>query len=837
MGINKAGRLVLVFALGSLLSCNGGTGESPPDARADGSSVPDGGTATVLIGPAGGTFSFFGGKVKLEVPPGALAKETSIGVKVPNSYPQDARLVPGTVYDLLPDGTTFTKAVKLSISYDQDGVPKGTAETGLRIHKVVSGIWALISGGGADGAANVAWTRIDSFSKYGIMGPTPTAVDGMIDAGVDAAVPVDAPKPDGTKPDASGDLKSQCSGQPQGVSCNDGYPCTKGDVCDGKGACAGVPYVCNPGSCSGVCDGKGGCTSAFKPKGTACDDKLACTLGDVCDGQGSCKSATLKSDHCLISGTCYKDGTKHPTKSCYQCDIKKSQTVWSPDINNCLIDGKCYSKGAKHPSGCAQCDPASSKTAWTVSGSGCLIGAACRAKGAKEPGGCGICDPSKSKTAWSRPAGCLVTHVWSRGFGGLESDTAHAIALDGKGNVYITGSFGKSINFGSSTFVTAGGKDIFLASFTPGGKHRWSMSIGNSGHDTGYDVAVDSNDNLYVTGTFATTVKFGNSKLQSKGTYDVFVASFDSSGKHRWSRNFFRSIKDNGVPSIAVDGSGNTYITGRFAGSTNFGGPTLNSKSSKWDVYLASFNSSGKHRWSKSFGSTTADMSQGVAVDGSGNVYVAGDFESSINFGGPSLSSKGGFSDVFLTSFTTNGIHRWSKSFGGTSTDSVLAVAVDSNANVLITGYFLNSAEFGGGKLTSNGSSDLFVAKFAPSGKHHWSKALGGSGGYEKGQGITADSSGNVYVTGYFANPVDFGGGTLTSNGSMDMFIVSLTPTGKHRWSRSHGSIWYDQGLAIKTVGSGSTYVAGSFDKTVDFGGGLITSAGKSDTVLLKLSP
>ena len=255
MFMRMAGRSVLVLVLGSMLACDGGAVESP-DVGVDGPVKPDAAAATV-IGPAGGTFSFFGGKLKLEVPPGALTKDTSIRAQIPKSYPKATELVPGTVYDLLPDGTSFKKAVKLSISYDQGDVPKGSAEAGLRLHKVISGSWALLPGGGADTKNRVAWTKINGFSKYGIKGTSSTKIDGLIDTGLDAALPVDAAKPDvpdaavpvdAPKPDVPADLKTQCSGQPKGFTCNDGNPCTKGDACDGKGVCKGIAYLCKPAS-------------------------------------------------------------------------------------------------------------------------------------------------------------------------------------------------------------------------------------------------------------------------------------------------------------------------------------------------------------------------------------------------------------------------------------------------------------------------------------------------------------------------------------------------------------------------------------------------------------
>ncbi len=119
MGTSRVLRTGLVLTVAALVACD----ETGGSLDATGGS-PEVGTSSILVGPAGGTFLFFGGKVKLEVPPGALTKTIPIGVLIPKSYPQAPRLVPGTVYDLLPDGVTFKKPVKLSITYDQKKVPR-----------------------------------------------------------------------------------------------------------------------------------------------------------------------------------------------------------------------------------------------------------------------------------------------------------------------------------------------------------------------------------------------------------------------------------------------------------------------------------------------------------------------------------------------------------------------------------------------------------------------------------------------------------------------------------------------------------------------------------------
>ena len=883
MCMRMAGRLVLVLVLGSLLACNGGEGESS-DVGVDGPIKPDAGAATT-VGPAGGTFSFFGGKLELKVPPGALTKDTLIKAQIPKSYPQATLLVPGTLYDLLPDGTSFNKAVKLSITYDQGDVPKGSAEAGLRIHKVTGGSWALLPGGGADSNYKVVWTKINGFSKYGIKGTSSTKVDGMTDTGLDAAVPVDATKPDApdvavpvdaTKPDVTADLKTQCSGQTKGLSCHDPYTCTKGDAWDGKGGCVGTSYLCQPsGQCelSSSCNGKGGCTIVYKTKGVTCDDKKSCTKGDACDGKGACAGTSYlcnPSGQCEISSSCDGKGgcsvtnkskgvTCDDKNSCtkgdacdgkggcagtaYICSASSCETstcdgkggcLTKLKSNYCLIGGSCYKSGALHPGGCAECDPTKSTTSWTIKGSAhCLISNVCKKSGDKDSSGCMICDPSKSKTSWTSSGGCQPTHAWSKGFGGSASEAPFGVAVDGNGNVYIAGLLEGNINFGGSTLGKAGEVEVFLASFTPGGKHRWSKSFGGLSKDVAYDVAVDSNGNVYITGSFFSSINFGGSKLNSKGKNDIFVASFDSNGKYRWSKRFGGTSNESGR-GVSADSAGNVYVTGSFSNTINFGGSNLPCKGI-YDAFMVSFTSSGSHRWSKSFGTTYHEQGLGVAVDGSGNNYITGTFAGSIQFGGATITSKGGY-DVYLASFTSSGSHRWSKNFGGTSSDYGGEIAVDSNANVFITGEFNNSADFGGGTLSSNGFQDIYIASYTSSGSHRWSKGFGSSN-YDEGRGIGTDNLGNVYVTGGFQNSANFGGGTLTSKGKWDMFVMSFSSVGTHRWSRSFGSTSSDYGQAIVTDSSGNIYMAGSFYKTVDFGGGPISSAGKGDIVLLKLSP
>jgi len=319
-------------------------------------------------------------------------------------------------------------------------------------------------------------------------------------------------------------------------------------------------------------------------------------------------------------------------------------------------------------------------------------------------------------------------------------------------------------------------------------KHLWSKRFGGNASDYGQSVSVDSWGNVYITGWFdSSTIDFGGGVLTNAGYGDIFLAKFDSNGNHLWSKRFGGSSVDWGY-SVSVDSSSNVYITGWFESSTiDFGGGALTNVGGV-DIFLAKFNSNGNHLWSKRFGGSgggdSGDYGSSVSVDSSGNVYITGSFSSStIDFGGGVLTNAGGSCgsyscpDIFLAKFDSNGNHKWSKRFGGSGDDYGNSVSVDSSGNVYITGWFNSSTiDFGGGALTNAGGADIFLAKFDSNGNHKWSKRFGGSYA-DKGESVSVDSSGNVYGTGWFGSSIiDFGGCPLSSEGGYDIYLIKYAP-------------------------------------------------------------
>ena len=366
--------------------------------------------------------------------------------------------------------------------------------------------------------------------------------------------------------------------------------------------------------------------------------------------------------------------------------------------------------------------------------------------------------------------------VWAKRAGGTGLDVGVGIAVDGSGNSYVTGSFRGSPTFGpgetnETTLTSEGDIDIFVAKYDASGDLVWAKRAGGTSGDGGRGIAVDGSGNSYVTGDFGGSATFGpgetnETTLTSTGSFvfDMFVAKYDASGALVWAKRAGAPSLNDFGRGIAVDGSGNSYVTGLFEDSATFGPGEINETTLTGfvDIFVAKYDASGDLVWAKRAGETSPDFGLGIAVDGSGHSYVTGSFRGSATFGPvetneTTLTSAGGI-DIFVAKYDAAGALVWAKRAGGTggffASDSGNGIAVDGAGNSYVTGAFVDSATFGVGEsnettLTSAGGADIFVAKYDASGDLVWAKRAGGTGS-DFGRGTAVDGSGNSYVTGFF---------------------------------------------------------------------------------------
>jgi hypothetical protein len=361
-------------------------------------------------------------------------------------------------------------------------------------------------------------------------------------------------------------------------------------------------------------------------------------------------------------------------------------------------------------------------------------------------------------------------HRWSKGFGGSDTESGSAVAVDGNNNVYLTGHFRASVNFGGTAATSAGLDDIFLMSFTSSGTQRWVQTFGGGGNDVGNAVVVDSSNNLYLLSSFQQTVSFGSSSFTTGGLTDSALVSFTSTGGFRWAKQLGASGTT--VGRSAALGGGYLYIAGSFYNDTNLGGALLTSKGAE-DAFLASYSLAGAHRWSMQLGGKSDERGSALAADVAGNTYLTGEFSGTTNLGGSALVATG-VDDIFLASYSSTGSHRWSKGFGGASYNEGLSIAVGKNGAVYFTGDFQGMMDMGGSALVSQGTYEIFVASFSSAGAHRWSRRFGGAS-MDYGYGIAASDA--IYATGIFLGTADLGGSTpAASAGAGDVFLLKLQP-------------------------------------------------------------
>lgn len=382
--------------------------------------------------------------------------------------------------------------------------------------------------------------------------------------------------------------------------------------------------------------------------------------------------------------------------------------------------------------------------------------------------------------------------TWSRQTGGVNLDEGRAVAVDGSGNAYISG-----------LASTLAGGNAFLTKYDSAGTLLWSQQVLTGTHSESWSVAVDGSGSAYISGSGR-----GNVAGPSAGNDDAFLIKYDSAGTLLWSRQIGSTITDDGR-SVAVDSSGNAYISGYTRG--NLAGPNAGSS----DAFLAKYDSTGDLLWSRQIGTSTNDLSFSVAADASGGAYITGGTRGSL--GGP---NAGDF-DAFLTKYDSAGAMLWSRQIGTIADDVSYSVIVDGSGNAFISGY--TSGSLGG---ASAGNFDAFLTKYDSAGTLLWSRQLGTSSD-DWSFSVDVDGSGNAYIGGRTRGSL---GGP--SAGDNDAYLAKYDSAGSLLWSRQIGTSSSDGGVSAAVDGFGNAYLTGWTGGSL---GG--PSAGDFDAFLVKFSP
>lgn len=429
---------------------------------------------------------------------------------------------------------------------------------------------------------------------------------------------------------------------------------------------------------------------------------------------------------------------------------------------------------------------------------------------------------------------------FSTHLGGSRSSSGQGIAVDSEGNVYVTG------DTTSNNFPLAkpqqpkhggGSTDVFITKLSrDGSKILYSTYIGGSGDDVGYGIAVDAAGNAYITGDTSSTDFPVESPLQKSmgGLFDAFAVKLSPDGSRLLYSTYIGGSQGDRGDAIALDGSGNAYITG-YTYSTDFPLVTpIQTAFSDGNVhcFVSKVNPSGSALVYSTYlggGDDRPDQATGIAVDAGGNAYITG-YTNSAKF--PSVNAVQKFvgpTDVFVTKINAAGsAFAYSTHLGGNADDEGMAIAVDAAGSAYVTGetesldFPVTQGAYGtkcfgvptpGRMREICAGGDAFVIKLTPDGsKLIYSTYISGTG-FEVGRGIAVDASGSAYVSGLTTsvdfpsvNPLqkDFGGGDF------DAFIFKLNPTGSALlYSSLIGGDKNDGAYAIALDAKGNAYVTG----------------------------
>ncbi|EMO33087.1 beta-propeller repeat protein [Leptospira santarosai str. HAI821] len=343
----------------------------------------------------------------------------------------------------------------------------------------------------------------------------------------------------------------------------------------------------------------------------------------------------------------------------------------------------------------------------------------------------------------------------------------------------------------------------------PGPKPEWTRLSGASlGGVQVKSITSDLNSNVYVTGQTG-----GNMDGQTiTGFYDLFVSKYNSSGSKQWTKLMGVAGDQTIAYSITSDTSGNVYTVGETNGALDgeafFGTPDFADR----NFFIVKFDSNGNKQWTRLLGVTGYTSASSVTTDTIGNVYITGTSISGLD--GQTFS--GGGTGYFIAKYNSSGTKQWTKLFAG---PKPTGIACDPNGKIYLTGLTSNMTTMDG--VAVNGTNDAFLIQFDSNGNKTWTKLTGAAGKDTRSNGITTDSSGNIYLTGSTNGSID---DQIKSGGVLDLLIIKFDSSGNRVWTRQVGftgnafavSNKTSTGMGIKVGKDQELYVSGFTNGNLD---------------------
>lgn len=427
---------------------------------------------------------------------------------------------------------------------------------------------------------------------------------------------------------------------------------------------------------------------------------------------------------------------------------------------------------------------------------------------------------------------------WAKQMGGKIISNPLDIGLDKAGNVYSTGYANDSVDFDPGPGVyklgSTGVPFLFVSKLDTAGNFVWAKQVlASGGHVYGQALAVDSADNIYVTGSFNKTADFDpdplvNNSIIPSGDYDVFIMKLNSSGRLLWVKTISGAAYE-GARNICVDKNCNVYVAGTYNGVVDFDpspSATFLDTAGYLDAFLCRLDSAGNFKYVRTFGGSAAPSAcdiRCVQIGHNEDVIFGGSIRSVIDIDpGPVANLLVGVDyDAFVAKLDSAGNFQWAKSWGGANQDHSNGVAVDGKDNIYITGTLASpTVVMDPGPGTTVLTGGAFTMKLAADGKFLWATGVKNALAFS----ISIPQEDKIYTAGFFNSSADFDPGTgtfnLSSMGMSDAYVSLCDGNGNFGKAVSFGGTGTELLYGLATSNTGDLYTLGSFQQTVDFNPG-----------------
>ena len=427
-------------------------------------------------------------------------------------------------------------------------------------------------------------------------------------------------------------------------------------------------------------------------------------------------------------------------------------------------------------------------------------------------------------------------------------ESGNSIAVDGKGNIYVIGYMMDGAMFGEgeenqTTFYEDG---VYLAKYSNSGMFIWAQELQSDGITMGGGIDIDRNGNVYISGLYTNNVTFGagqatETTLQGPNEYTevMYIAKYAADGKLLWAKGAQTGTEGfSSGAALAVDGSGNVYVTGSFVNTIAFGAGEVNAVTLTGhpefaEIYLAKYSPAGNIIWAQQAHGPFHDDGKSVALDEQGNVYLSGHFFDLVSFG-LGLPNETSLENVnvsaFIAKYTAEGAFVWAIiPYTSRAADYSGGISVDKQGNVALAATYNFEITLGKGTaketvLSGKGKEEILLAKFNAAGEFLWAKSPS-SPGEDFAESVATDPLGNIYLSGYYSGRIYFGKGELNETplyhtGGKDIFLAKYDPNGELLWVTRAGGSKDDIVADVAVDYLGNSYLTGSCLGTAEFGKG-----------------